>query len=236
MNFDELASKAGKSAADIGRQAERPSFTVVRRDRIRRTLFAGVATASAVVALGFGVLMLWPEPGSVAPAAAPETTTTEPVATTLAGGRDACAVTEPGDTSFTPSSETPEGPPEMYDAVWFGTPRLWTMVNHGGQVWSGLPIGENGILTQKTFWWAEGYVFDEEPAPDITVTAEQLDGSAPTVRAGGPGTNGTHPDLGSFMLVGLEIPEEGCWEITAEYRDATLSYVVWVGDEPPSSD
>ncbi|GIU91454.1 MAG: hypothetical protein KatS3mg011_0360 [Acidimicrobiia bacterium] len=29
-------------------------------------------------------------------------------------------------------------------------------------------------------------------------------------------------------LVGLEIPQPGCWEITATYRDATLTYVVRV--------
>ena len=231
MDFEELASKAGRRAADIGRQAERPSFPAVRRERILRTLFAGLATASVFIALGFGVFVLWPEQGSVAPAAAPGTATTSTVESTVAGGRDACAVTEPGDNPFTPASESPDGPPALYDSAWYGTPDLWTMVDVDGQVWSGLPVGEDGSLTQKTFWFASGYVFDEEPAPDIVVTAEQLDGPAPTVRAGGPGTNGTHPDLGSFMLVGLEIPGEGCWEITAEYRGATLSYVAWVGDD-----
>lgn len=230
MRFDELASRAGKTAADVGRRAPRPSFSVVRREGIRRTLFAGVAAAAAVAVLGFGTVLLWPQAGSPAPAAAAETTTTTLSESALAEGREACPITEPGDSPFIPGSETPEGPPESYDSLWYGTPALWTMVDHEGQAWPGLPVGEDGSLTQKTFWWAEGYVFDEEPAPDITVTAEHLDGSAPTVRAGGPGTNGTHPDLGSFMLVGLGIPQEGCWKITAEYQGASLSYVVWVGD------
>lgn len=231
MRFDELASRAGNTAAGIGRRARRPSFSVVRQERFRRTLFAGVAAGTVVAVLGFGIILLWPQSSSPSPLAAAETTTTTLAESAVAEGREACPITEPGDSPFDPASETPEGPPELYDSVWYGTPALWTMVDHDGQVWPDLPVGEDGSLTQKTFWWAEGYVFDEEPAPNITVTAEHLDGSAPTVRGGGPGTNGTHPDLGSFMLVGLEIPQEGCWKITAEYQGASLSYVVWVGHE-----
>jgi len=32
------------------------------------------------------------------------------------------------------------------------------------------------------------------------------------------------------MLVGVGVPTTGCWEITANYKRATLSYIVWVGD------
>lgn len=196
----------------------------------------------------FGVVLLWPGPGSVSSPAAVDTTpttlattpTTAAATTTLgdgtvpgviAGGREACPVTAPGDSPFTPESEVPDGPPPSYEAVWFGTPELWTMVQSQGQDWIGLPVGADGSLTQKTFWWSDDFVLSEELEPDITVTAERLDGSAPTLEAGGPGTHGTHPVQGNFMIVGLEIPEEGCWRITAEYRDTTLSYVAWVGDE-----
>jgi hypothetical protein len=43
--------------------------------------------------------------------------------------------------------------------------------------------------------------------------------------AGGGG--GFREDIGSFILVGIEIPA-GCWELTARYGDAELSYVVLV--------
>ena len=33
------------------------------------------------------------------------------------------------------------------------------------------------------------------------------------------------------MLVGVEIPSPGCWQITASYGDAILSYVVSVTDD-----
>lgn len=54
---------------------------------------------------------------------------------------------------------------------------------------------------------------------------------APTVKAGGPGTNGFHPDLGDFMLVGVALPATGCWKLTAEYKGATLSYTMWIPED-----
>ena len=33
------------------------------------------------------------------------------------------------------------------------------------------------------------------------------------------------------MLVGIEFPTPGCWQMTAEYRGAVLSLVVWIKDE-----
>jgi hypothetical protein len=30
------------------------------------------------------------------------------------------------------------------------------------------------------------------------------------------------------MLVGIDIPAAGCWEITGQYKGTTLSFVVWV--------
>jgi hypothetical protein len=41
-------------------------------------------------------------------------------------------------------------------------------------------------------------------------------------------TNGYHPDLGSFMLGGVEIPAPGCWELTGHYKGYELSFVIWV--------
>jgi hypothetical protein len=33
------------------------------------------------------------------------------------------------------------------------------------------------------------------------------------------------------MVTGMELPTAGCWEITAEYRGAELSYIVWVAED-----
>ncbi len=55
-----------------------------------------------------------------------------------------------------------------------------------------------------------------------------LSGSAPTVEVGGPGGGGFTPFLRNFILVGVELPEPGCWEVTASYQGAELTYVVQV--------
>lgn len=67
-----------------------------------------------------------------------------------------------------------------------------------------------------------------EPEPAITVVGTRLDG--PGTFTAGPGTNAS-ADFGEAMLVGVEIPTAGCWQITASYRDAVLSYVVWITDD-----
>lgn len=229
MRFDDLASEAGKTAQNVGKAADRPAFARVLSGRRRRMLIEGWSTASAVVLVILGTVLLWPGSGSesTATAVTSNTTLTDGTVTgSVDGGREACAITEPGDTPFTPASQTPPGAPPGSD--WYGTPELWTRIDHLGEVWADLPVGPDGSLTQKTFWWSEDFDIGEELEPDITVTAESVGGLEPAVKAGGPATHGTHLDLGSFMIVGLEVPREGCWRITAEYRDTALSFVVWV--------
>ena len=252
MRIEESASQAGRAAATVGTPAERPTGGrgLLARGPITlaSALFVAVVVALALVALN----STWPGSASPAPQAAqaPATTTTKPgmllpgqgvtapratqapatmtsptslaekpAPAAIANVPQSCPITVPGSNGFSPPSQAPEGPPALYDSVWFGTPELWTMINPQGETrW---PHGE------KTFWWSENFSLMDELEPDIIVTAEHLDGTAPAVKAGGPGTNGSHPDLGNFMLVGLEIPESGCWKITAQYQGATLSYVVW---------
>jgi hypothetical protein len=138
------------------------------------------------------------------------------------GWPKSCPVTVLGMDAFTPASETPEGPPEMYDAGWYGTPELYTMINPDGE------SSENRWLGgEKTFWWSANFSISTEPEPDIEVTARRLDGEK-TYEARQT-THGMRDDIGSFMLVGVTLPEPGCWEISASYHGAPLSYVIWVG-------
>ena len=67
----------------------------------------------------------------------------------------------------------------------------------------------------------------DEPQPRISVVGTRLD--APGTLTSGPGTNAS-ADFGEAMLVGVEIPSPGCWQITASYGDAVLSFVVLVTD------
>jgi hypothetical protein len=37
-------------------------------------------------------------------------------------------------------------------------------------------------------------------------------------------------DWKSFMVVGVNLPTLGCWEIKGRYENAELTFVVWVTD------
>jgi len=134
-----------------------------------------------------------------------------------------CPVTVPQDPAFTP--------PSPYDSLgfegefWFGSDSLWTAIRQDG-IWYSLPHNPEGY-TQKVFWWREGYVWTEEPQPDLNVTGERLDAFAPPLIAS-KATNAYAGDIGSAMLVGVDVPTLGCWKVTGKYKDAELSFVVWV--------
>jgi hypothetical protein len=132
---------------------------------------------------------------------------------------NSCPVTTPSEQSTSlPTNTDYEG------RFWHGTPALWTNLPADG-VWSALPHDKAGFV-QKTVFWREGFDAASEPRPVLTVSGRRLDASAPTFSF----SDATHgfDETGSFMLMGISIPTEGCWEITAEYKDASLSYVVLV--------
>lgn len=128
------------------------------------------------------------------------------------------------DAAFTPPEPYPATPPDLYESDWYGTADLWTMIPHDGARLS--PYGD------KLFFWSRNFVWkvsDDFYAPDLTVTATRLDrDEEPIVVA--DADNGTRFDIGTFILTGIELPTAtGCYEITAEYRGTTLSYVARVG-------
>lgn len=154
-------------------------------------------------------------PEKTEPTAIPEVVSHNPPAS--------CSVTVPQGPTFTP--------PAPYDALgfdgyfWFGSNSLWMSIPQDG-VWAGLPHNSEGY-TQKVFWWRDGYVWNEEPEPNLVVTGERLDAKAPPLNVS-RATNAYASDIGSAMLVGVDFPTLGCWKITGKYADAKLSFVVWV--------
>ena len=60
------------------------------------------------------------------------------------------------------------------------------------------------------------------------MTGARLDGTGTLESSGG--TNAS-ADFGTAMLVGVEFPTAGCWQLTGRYRNATLSYVVSITDD-----
>lgn len=135
-----------------------------------------------------------------------------------------CPVTLPQEPLFTaPEPYSPNAPFDY--GFWFGSESLWTLLPKDG-IWYSLPHNPGGY-TQKVFWWRQGYIWNEEPQPDLSVTGERLDAAAPPLIVS-RATNAYADDIGSSMLVGVDFPNLGCWKITGQYADAQLSFVVWV--------
>ena len=137
-----------------------------------------------------------------------------------------CPTTQPPDPPFVPPAPYPATPPPLYgDRFWYGTDRLWTWLEADG-TWpmAGAP---GGVQSDKSFWWREGYDWQAETTPPLRVTGRRLDAAAPTVTTSAA-TNGFRQDIGPFMLLGLELPDEGCWELTGHYAGRSLHFVVRV--------
>jgi hypothetical protein len=93
----------------------------------------------------------------------------------------------------------------------------------------GLPapgVGPGHNYRNKLFWWRQGYVGATEQRPELTVSGRRLDGEAPPATAS-KATNAYHKDFGGWaMLVMVEFPASGCWEVTGQYKGQTTSFVV----------
>ncbi len=158
--------------------------------------------------------------GCATPAAARPPETQPPVSNPSAN----CPVTLPGAASFeAPAPFSPNAP--FGDQFWFGTENLWTALPNNG-TWSGLPLNPGGY-TQKVFWWSKQFSFEDEPQPNLVVSGKRLDGDAPALHVS-RATNAEAGDIGTAMLVGVDFPTVGCWQITGQYKGSELSFVVSV--------
>ena len=141
---------------------------------------------------------------------------------------------------ITKRESQPMVPPPPYTATapdgafWYGTDRLWTILGESGS-WLGLRHYEPSDPTfrQKLFYWRQGYDWEKEPKPPLTITGKRLDAQAPPLMVDPPGGGYREEDWKSFMITGINLPTLGCWEITARYQEDDLSFVVWVA-EPDS--
>jgi len=139
----------------------------------------------------------------------------------------------PKDCPVTTSANVSFKAPEPFSSIapwkgifWYGSEHLWTALNTDG-VWSKLPENPDGY-TQKIMWWSSLYSLKDELEPALVVTGKRLNGEAPALRFYGA-TNAMADDIGEAMLTGVEIPTLGCWEITGQYKESEISFVVWVG-------
>ncbi len=139
-----------------------------------------------------------------------------------------CLATRPPARPFVPPSPYPAKPPGQ-GRFWFGTEKLWTALPAEG-AWRGLPHYRptDSSYRQKIFWWRKGYHWRADPTPNLKVSGRRLDAPARPL-AVSRATNGyREQDLKSFMVVGVDFPTDGCWEVTGQFGDNSLTFVVWV--------
>ena len=138
-----------------------------------------------------------------------------------------CPITKPPARPFIQPAPYPQkaNPGEF----WYGTPKLWTQLRADG-TWKGLPhyTPDDPTFRQKLFWWRQGYDVQAEPYPKLKITGKRLDSSAPPVLLADHASNGWQQPEQPFMVVGINLPTLGCWEITGQYQDAQVTYIVWV--------
>jgi hypothetical protein len=127
-------------------------------------------------------------------------------------------------TRFTP-------PPPSKDSAWsdsffwYGTDALYTHLRSDGR-WSGIK-SETGTRN-KSFWYRKNPEWLMENPYQFMLTAKRLESDeAAFTLTGSDVTNAIMGDEVA-MLTMLELPERGCWEITGNYKDAYLSFVVWL--------
>ena len=149
----------------------------------------------------------------------------------ITGSNAGCLPTLPSNPPFIPPDEPTSPQPNLTlvtRSFWHGDKSLWTLSPMTG-TWKGLrsygPSAKG--FRQKVFWWREGYDWRAEPKPSLIVTGRRLDDDSPSFAVANA-TNAFGGDIGSAMLVGVDIPSHGCWEITGHYGGRTLSFVISV--------
>lgn len=217
MSFEGRARIAGSLAREIAAHVDRPNLVRIAEARRARRLVATGMAALAVLVLG-----VWFAPRGGTEVATADTSTTTTVAATTTAGPGECLLTRP-DGDFTPPGDVPAQPPDLYEALWYGKPGLWTMLPPDGATWTGLPENIPGLFTNKVFWWAEGYDAITDPAA-VSVVARNSSGDEFEF-SGTDVTSGMRPDIGHFMIAGIDLPA-GCWELTGAFGGVSLTFTV----------
>jgi hypothetical protein len=138
----------------------------------------------------------------------------------VAADASSCAAT------VAPAVPFAEPSPSSASRFWYGSEALAVLLLRGG-TWRGMGADDN--YREKLFWWREGYSGVTEPDPELIVSGRRLDGEAlPAIVS--RATNAHHADFGGWaMLVTVEFPASGCWEVTGQYKGHIESFVVDVG-------
>jgi len=145
----------------------------------------------------------------------PVTTTTVPP--------DSCPVTIPGQ-GFTPPADYPATPSDP-NSVWHGDDQLWTVLSTDGS-----------YVPRKSVWWSVNFPGGAaENEPPIQTTYRLLNTNRDLTFRSEEGTNAYTEADGWFMIANIDPNYSGCWEVTATYKGASLTYVYYNPDGLDSS-
>jgi hypothetical protein len=136
---------------------------------------------------------------------------------------EGCPVTRSTpETRFTPP---PQSRPFDTDAAmfWYGSDALYTALYSDGR-WRGIasPTGTRN----KSFWYRKNAEWLTELPYQLKVTYRQLNAVGPMLT--GPEVTNAIMGKQVAMLLMLELPTRGCWEVTTTCKDAHVSFVTWV--------
>ncbi len=135
-----------------------------------------------------------------------------------------CPVTQPPEPPFVPP--TPYQTEPGKGSFWFGSEKLWALLSADG-VWHGLHT-ESGY-GNKLFLYSVNFDWNKDQKRRVGITGRRRDaGAPPFVAEGRCCSGGGVPPNYWFIVVGVDIPASGCWEITADDRGEKVSFVVWV--------
>jgi len=135
-----------------------------------------------------------------------------------------CPITKPPAHPFVPPY-----PAEVYPGnFWFGSEKLWINLPADG-TWKGLPHYRptDTAFRQKLLWWHKGFDGRNDLEPTLKVSGKRLDSTAPIFKVEESANTYGGPDS-RFLVVGIDIPTLGCWEIKGVFGAAELSFVIWV--------
>ena len=200
----------------------------VRRRRLRRHTTMAVTGVAAVVALaavltvpqgtsGDGNFLTVPTedagPSDDGSPAADSLAPSPRKADILQPGEE-CPVTIPPTPGFVPPDRYPAEPSGAPEKVWYGTAELWTVLR-----------ADDGSPPGKSVWWSTSFDISVEQQPAIHVVWERLDADTEPIMSGWT-TNGHTPEDGWFMMADITMSTgPGCWQVTATYKGAELSFV-----------
>ena len=132
------------------------------------------------------------------------------------GAAEDCPITLPSDW---PNASAPWQASQGWS--WYGSDLLAAFLPVDG-VWTGM--GRAKAFRDKLWWWREGYVAARELKPNLVVAATRLDGPHTTFQT--TWATNAYGEGWNAMLVGMEFPAAGCWELRGLYNDREELIVV----------